>query len=429
MISLTTNHDLPDHIRGALPLAAQTRFRQVAKRALDAKQPEKVAFAQAWNVVKKDWEKGSSGRWARKACGTSHDMKHPDEEDETAKKLGVGATASDYIHDFVNSDNPRFKGKSKKERIRMALGAYYGSNKVLEKAFPRSLYVCRYVQNTSDIIKWAKAQGFTTTLPADELHVTVIHSKTPVDWMKAGDYPPAGDTEGNITVKPGGPRIVESLGGKGAVVLSFACYELSWRHDELKKLGAKSDYDTYQPHVTITWDAGDMDLSTVEPYTGEIVLGPEIFKEVDDEWSSKITEKFDATIVKVDESLGLVFGYAIICKQNGQDYYDLNKDRETGERVPEHIPEHSMLEAATDFMLNSRMAKEMHDGDEQGSVVFAFPLTTDIAKALNIQTPTTGLLIAMKPSKDMLGKFVRKELTGFSIGGSKQKVREEEYEA
>jgi hypothetical protein len=33
------------------------------------------------------------------------------------------------IHDFVHSDNPRFSGKSKKERIKMALGAWYGMHK------------------------------------------------------------------------------------------------------------------------------------------------------------------------------------------------------------------------------------------------------------------------------------------------------------
>ena len=36
---------------------------------------------------------------------------------------------SDIIHDFVHSKNPKFKGKSKKERIRMALGASYGMKK------------------------------------------------------------------------------------------------------------------------------------------------------------------------------------------------------------------------------------------------------------------------------------------------------------
>jgi hypothetical protein len=133
----------------------------------------------------------------------------------------------------------------------------------------------------------------------------------------------------------------------------------------------------------------------------------------------------DAQVVKVDKSLGLVFGWAIICKQDGSDYYDLNRDPD-GAAVPEHIPEAAMLEAATDFMENSRVAKEMHDGEAQGTMVFAFPLTTDIAKAMGIETKTTGLLVAMKPSAAMLAKFASGELTGFSIGGSRVKSREEE---
>lgn len=122
-------------------------------------------------------------------------------------------------------------------------------------------------------------------------------------------------------------------------------------------------------------------------------------------------KKFQATnaeVVKVDASLGLVMGYAIICKQDGTDYFDLHND---------HIPEDAMLEAASDFMLNSRVAKEMHVGGGKGSVVFAWPMTTDIAKAFGLDVKTTGLMIAMKPDPVMLAKFVSGELTGFSIGG------------
>src|SRR6185312_6107499 len=103
-----------------------------------------------------------------------------------------------------------------------------------------------------------------------------------------------------------------------------------------------------------------------------------------------------AQVVKVDETLGLVFGFAIICKQNGEDYYDLQED---------HIPENAMLKASLEFMLESRVAKEMHAGDANGTVVFAFPMTSDIAKALEIETKQTGLLIAMRPGEGMLGKF------------------------
>ena len=122
----------------------------------------------------------------------------------------------------------------------------------------------------------------------------------------------------------------------------------------------------------------------------------------------KPTSKY-AEVLKVDESLGLVLGWAIVCKKDGEPYFDLQDD---------HIPEDAMLAASADFMLHSRVAKEMHAGDAAGSIVFAFPMTTEIAKAFGVETKTTGLMIAMKPASDeMLAKFRNGMLTGFSIGG------------
>ena len=113
--------------------------------------------------------------------------------------------------------------------------------------------------------------------------------------------------------------------------------------------------------------------------------------------------------LKVDSDLGLVFGWAIVCKQDGTEYFDKHGD---------HIPESAMLEAASDFMENSRVAGDMHNEQIPGSIVFAFPLTSDIAKSFGIKTETTGLLIAMKPESDeVLKKFQSGEYTGFSIGG------------
>lgn len=47
--------------------------------------------------------------------------------------------ASTWIHDFVKSDNPKFRGKSKEERRKMALGAYYGAQK--EEVITEKRYV------------------------------------------------------------------------------------------------------------------------------------------------------------------------------------------------------------------------------------------------------------------------------------------------
>jgi hypothetical protein len=129
-------------------------------------------------------------------------------------------------------------------------------------------------------------------------------------------------------------------------------------------------------------------------------------------------------ICKVDESLGLVMGFAIICKVNGEPYYDLNRDP-NGTVVPEHIPEDAMLKAATDFMEHSRLGNEMHSGPDKGTYVFAFPLTTEIAKAMGIATFTTGLLVAYKPPPDVFAKFLSGEYRGFSIEGRRVAFEEE----
>ena len=115
-------------------------------------------------------------------------------------------------------------------------------------------------------------------------------------------------------------------------------------------------------------------------------------------------------ITKVDADLGLVMGFAIVSLENGEPYFDLQDD---------HIPEDVMLEASLDFMENSQIAKEMHSGEQVGAVVFAWPMTTEIAKSFDIVVKKTGLMIAMKPSDpEMLERFRKGDLTGFSIGGT-----------
>lgn len=126
-----------------------------------------------------------------------------------------------------------------------------------------------------------------------------------------------------------------------------------------------------------------------------------------------MTEKrIDITtgICKVDDSLGLVFGYAMVCKIDGEPHFDLQGH---------HIPEATMLKALAKFMGGDNVvAKEMHTGEQVGTYLFAFPMTTEIAKALDIEVKQTGALIAMKPDNEAtLNKFKSGEFTGFSIGG------------
>lgn len=144
----------------------------------------------------------------------------------------------------------------------------------LRDATPRSLYVRRDVVNVADIERWAKAQGFSEI--SDALHVTVAYSTTPIDWMKI-DAEWGEDKTGNMTIAAGGPRIVEPLGPEGWKVLFFSSSRLTWRHQEIIQRGASWSWPDYQPHISIS--KGPMP-DGVKPYTGPIILGPEIFEEV-----------------------------------------------------------------------------------------------------------------------------------------------------
>lgn len=146
-----------------------------------------------------------------------------------------------------------------------------------KNAGARTLYVRRDVVNVADIKRWAKQQGFEDVV--DDLHVTVVYSKSPVDWMKAGEMPYY-TKDGMMEIVPGGPRVVEALGNEGAQVLHIASMELSARHHWIvHSCGATHDFVDYQPHITISYTPHP-DLRVVEPYRGKIVLGPEIFEEI-----------------------------------------------------------------------------------------------------------------------------------------------------
>lgn len=156
-------------------------------------------------------------------------------------------------------------------------------------AAPRPLYVRRDLLNAADLIAWARAQGIETTLTAEDMHVTVLYSRTPVDPMAMGETW-GSETDGGLIVKAGGPRALERF-GEGALVLQFASWSLTNRHADMIRAGASHDWPEYAPHVTITYTVPEgFDIEAVRPYAGELRFGPEIFEPLDLDWKSKLEE-------------------------------------------------------------------------------------------------------------------------------------------
>ena len=92
--------------------------------------PRAVAGSSYGGSKQKDVEESFASRLIARAKEINEAKSSGTEPTFTDNNIGEtlsrSAKAGDYIDDFVHSKNPKFAGKSKKERINMALGAYYG---------------------------------------------------------------------------------------------------------------------------------------------------------------------------------------------------------------------------------------------------------------------------------------------------------------
>jgi len=121
-------------------------------------------------------------------------------------------------------------------------------------------------------------------------------------------------------------------------------------------------------------------------------------------------------IIKVDEALGLVFGWGFICTEDGAPHHDTQED---------HISVEEMFKSTADFMLESRVMDSMHDQVQSGDVVYAMPMSRDVADAFNMELPRDdagraleGFMMCVKPhSEAELEKFRDGTYTGFSLEG------------
>jgi hypothetical protein len=147
-------------------------------------------------------------------------------------------------------------------------------------ARPETLYVSRPVLNAAEIIAFFKAQGLDAALTPDDMHVTIAFSREPVDWSQF-------EPEREQIEAVGGQRKMARLGDDGdALVLKFDSAELSRRHWQFRAGGASWDWPSYEPHVTLSWQASEgLDF---RPWAGVIQFGPEQFAPVKEDWKESV---------------------------------------------------------------------------------------------------------------------------------------------
>lgn len=124
--------------------------------------------------------------------------------------------------------------------------------------------------------------------------------------------------------------------------------------------------------------------------------------------------EFVADVIVKNEDQSLVYGWASVIEEGGQVLVDKQGDA---------IGEQDLIEAAHDFISESRAAKAMHKGDQVGEIVESIVFSSDVQKALNIDLGKVGWFIGMKIHDDnIFAKFKKGEFSAFSIGGHGQRI-------
>ena len=113
-----------------------SKFKRFYSEGVAAEHPDVAGQKEFANradeiLAKRKKDRAQSGKNAKlDAIGRKlYNMNKIGEETELDEKIDVGADAGATISDFVHSKSKTFKGDSKKQRIKRALGAYYGAQK------------------------------------------------------------------------------------------------------------------------------------------------------------------------------------------------------------------------------------------------------------------------------------------------------------
>ena len=130
-----------------------------------------------------------------------------------------------------------------------------------------------------------------------------------------------------------------------------------------------------------------------------------------------VNKRASAEILKVDEDRRLIWAWAYVSTEDGKLLTDTQGDS---------IEPDDMEKMATDFMLDARTAKAMHDGDGIGEFVHSMPLTNEIMKAFGIHSDREGWITCLKVNSDEAwSDYKSGKYTGLSIGGRADKEKVE----
>ncbi len=133
------------------------------------------------------------------------------------------------------------------------------------------------------IHKYISENKLPNAIRPDKVHTTLLYSRKHLP-----NYKPAGPI--SLTCHPKGFTVFQTRGegpSTKALVLLLDCPELVKRHKELMaEHGATYDFPTYEPHITFSYDLGDIDYTKLPAFTTPLHAVEEYAEDLDLNWAT-----------------------------------------------------------------------------------------------------------------------------------------------
>lgn len=112
-------------------------------------------------------------------------------------------------------------------------------------------------QSLSSIVAYMSASNIPNPIPPHDLHVTVTYSRIELPSLKA--------TPTTYEATAEGLEIWDTKSGR-CLVIVLNSQSLQQRHSDIRKEhGATHDFDSYNPHVALSYDVGAVELEDLPP--------------------------------------------------------------------------------------------------------------------------------------------------------------------
>lgn len=134
----------------------------------------------------------------------------------------------------------------------------------------KPLYCSRKLLKSDEFYHWMLSNNIIDSLDQDDLHLTVAYSSKPVDWDNIS-------IDKYMLLVPRHHRRLKLFGNSLVLTVNSNYLEDRWLY-YLEK-GCSWDFPEYQPHISLSYNYKTFP-NNIEPYQGDILLGPEIIEDI-----------------------------------------------------------------------------------------------------------------------------------------------------